>query len=505
MPPNAVLEKAEAYQFEHLEDKGEAHSLEANPVVDLNAAATKALVRKIDWVIQPLFFLIYLITFIDRANVGNARVAGLTNDLKLVGYQYNISLTVFYIFYALWEIPSNIVCRALGAKRWVALQIVLFGAVCLATGFIHNFGQFVAVRILLGLAEGGVLPALSLVLSRFYTRAELVFRIGILVSAASLAGGFGGLLASGFISIGPIRGVGLAWRNIFLFEGLITIVIGIASYFLVPSDPQTAWFLTPEERTLAVERLVARTGPAPAPISKETQRRLTFSAFTALPTWLCAFGYLATNVSVQGVSLFLPTIIRALYPGLPTVQVQLRTVPPYVVAFFWSLGLAYLSNRIDRRGFVMLCSSPFALAGYVTFVATNLPDIHARYAGAFLCILGAFPLGPFFLAWAANNAATDTERGIASGIVPGFGQFGAIIATWSYLPHDGPNYYTGNSINIGFSILCWSITATTLTYLIWENRARRAGKRDHRLAEVRDDEDAPAVLGSRHPAFIYSI
>jgi hypothetical protein len=282
-------------------------------------------------------------------------------------------------------------------------------------------------------------------------------------------------------------------------------VIGVGAYFLIANDPATAFFLTPKERTMAVNRLVARTGTAPVPISKETQRRLTRQAFTAIPTWLGAWGYLATNVSVQGVSLFLPTIIKALYPNLPTVQVQLRTVPPYVVAFVWSLALAYLSNRLDRRGWVMLCSSPFALAGYVTFVATDLPDVHARYAGAFLCILGAFPLGPFFLAWAANNAATDTERGIASGIVPGFGQFGAMIATWSYLPNDAPNYYKGNSINIGFSILCWSVTAVTVTYLIWENKARRAGKRDYRLAEVKDDEDAPAVLGSRHPAFIYSI
>lgn len=91
----------------------------------------------------------------------------------------------------------------------------------------------------------------------------------------SLPGGFGGLLASAFISIGPINGVDFAWRNIFLLKGLITMVVGIGCYFLVPSNPQTAWFLTPEERTLAVERLVARTGPAPTPITPATRRRLT--------------------------------------------------------------------------------------------------------------------------------------------------------------------------------------------------------------------------------------
>ncbi len=459
------------------------------------------------------------------------------------------------VFYAVWEIPSNLVCRAMGARPWIALQIVSFGIVCLCTAFIHSFSQFVVSSLAsvpvpsspFHLADGrpscagdpclarsgggrslacdGAGPdavlhsgrvsgtqqsqptSLLHSLTRLLTPSRrLVFRMSILVSASSLSGAFGGLLASGFISIKPL-GMVHSWRHIFLWEGVITIMIGVVAWFFVPNDPATAYFLTPAERTIAVERLVPRnsSGAVSAPISKESQRRLTRNAFLSIPTWLCTWGFLATNVSVQGVSLFLPTIIRALYPTLPTVQVQLRTVPPYVVAFVWSISLAYLSNRLDRRGWVLLCTSPFCIAGYVIFVATQQADIRARYAGAFLCILGAFPIGPFLLAWANNNAATDTERGVASGLVPGFGQFGAMIATWSYLPNDAPNYYHGNSINIGFASMAWSITAVMVAYLIWENKARRAGKRDHRLAEVRDDEDASAVLGSRHPAFIYSI
>ncbi|KAM0745965.1 MFS general substrate transporter [Meredithblackwellia eburnea MCA 4105] len=492
---NAIIEKAELFEVEN--------GTHSSTHEQLDRAVERRVVYKLDRLLCPLFFLIYLVTFIDRANIGNARVAGLEKDLKLVGYQYNISLSIFYIFYALWEIPSNLVCKLLGPKIWIPLQVVAFGLVCMVTAFVHNFGGLVVVRVLLGLAEGGVLPAMGLVLSRFYTRPELVFRVGIMVSAASLAGAFGGLLASGFISIGHLRGLRAPWGNIFFFEGIITIVIGVATYFIMPSEISNAWFLTEEEKEIATARLQTRAQPAPVQV-EATKGTLVRRGFTAVPTWLCAFGYLSTNVSVQGVSLFLPTILKALYPGMSTVQVQLRTVPPYIVAFVWTLFLSYMSDRLNRRGIVLLISSPFAIAGYIVFVGTKLTDIHARYAGAFLCILGAFPIGPFTMSWAINNAATDTERGIASGLVPGFGQFGALIATWSYLPHDAPNYKTGNSINVGFTCLTWIIVGTTLAYCTWENRQRAAGKRDHRLKDLPDGEDHTQILGSSHPAFVYS-
>ncbi|ORY76008.1 major facilitator superfamily domain-containing protein [Leucosporidium creatinivorum] len=494
-----LAEKAEAY-INQLE---EAPALDSANTTALLQKQNKVL-RKIDLRLTPLFFVVYLITFIDRASIGNARVGGLEKDLGLVGYQFNIILSCFYITYALWEMPSNLVrTGSLGPKIWLPLQIVSFGVVSMATAFVKNFAGLVVLRVVLGLAEGGVLPCMALVLSRFYTRKELILRVAYMVSAASLAGAFGGLLSSGFISIGPLAAVGnAAWRNIFFFEGIITIAIGIVVYFLCPSSPEDALFLTAEERVIARERLGTRVS---SNISPAVKRRLTRQGFLALPTWLCAFGYLGTNVSVQGVSLFLPTIIRALYPGLPTVQIQLRTVPPYVVAFAWTLALAWLSSRIDRRGLVLLATSPFAIAGYIIFVVTGLSDVNARYAGSFLCILGAFPLGPFTMAWAMNNAATDIERGVAGGLVPGFGQLGAIIATWSYLPKDAPNYYTGNSINIGFASFCWLISASTLVYLIYQNRARRAGKMDYRLSEVPDSEDPTEYLGSKHPSFIYSL
>ncbi|GAA5918785.1 hypothetical protein JCM6882_006575 [Rhodosporidiobolus microsporus] len=490
-----VSEKAQQLYLEDADKASTVHDPEAE----------KKLVRKLDLILTPLFFVVYLITFIDRANVGNARVAGLENDLGLVGYQFNISLSVFYIFYALTEIPSNAVCKWMGARTWLPLQVFSFGLVCMCTAFVKNFGGLIAVRVLLGIAEGGVLPAMSLVLSRFYKKDELIFRIALCVSAAALAGGFGGLLASGFIAAGSIKGIGAAWRTIFFAEGIITIGISFIVAIFSTSGPEDTWWLSAEQRALAVARITKSTSAAEH--SEDAGDSTSSSAVfrylrTPLP-WLCSFGYLATNTTVQGVSLFSPTILRGMYPGMSTVDIQLRSVPPYAVAFVWSLGIAFFSAKINRRGIALLISYPLALVGYALFLGTD--NVKARYAGIFLNILGAFPSGPMWMAWGINGAATDTERSIAAGLIPGFGQFGALIATWTYLPTDAPEYRTGNSMEMGFVCLNITLVFAALAYVHFENRARLAGKRDHRFKEVEglDTKEQIRRLGSRHPAWLF--
>ncbi|GAA6014489.1 hypothetical protein JCM10207_001625 [Rhodosporidiobolus poonsookiae] len=508
-----ITEKAQQLQLEET-DAASSHDPQAE----------KRLVRKLDLILSPLFFIVYLITFIDRANVGNARVAGLETDLGLVGYQYNISLTVFYIFYACWEMPSNVVCKILGARIWLPLQVVAFGIICMCTAFVQNFGGFVVVRILLGIAEGGVLPAMSLVLSRFYKKDELVFRVALFVSAAALAGGFGGLLASGFIAAGPIKGVGAAWRTIFFAEGIITIGIGAIVAIFSVSGPEDAWWLTPAQRELAQARIKRNVSNLHADESATGPARASIWRYLATPApWICSFGCklsfqrtvlhlltcspgadLASNVTVQGVSLFSPTIIKAMYPGMSTVQIQLRS-PPYVVAWVWSLAVAYFSARINRRGIPLLITIPLALVGYAIFVGTKLGENSARYGGIFLNILGAFPGGPMWLAWGINCASTDSERALVSGLVPGFGQFGALIATWTFLPKDAPNYRTGNSMELGFVAFNLLLVVVMLTYVKRENRLRLAGERDHRLEKYNNLDAASQInaLGSRHPAWMF--
>ncbi|KAG8733234.1 hypothetical protein FRC11_007731 [Ceratobasidium sp. 423] len=186
-------------------------SSDPQPKVPWSEEEEKRLIRKLDWRILPVVITLYLANFsfnlFSRTNVGNARVAGLEKDIGLVGYQYNIGLSIFYITYALSEVPSNLLLKRIGADKWIPILVTGFGLVCFCTTFIKNFAGFMVIRALLGLWEGGMMPGVAFYLSTYYKRHELVFRIGIFVSASSLSGAFGGLLASGLLKIPQLKGM----------------------------------------------------------------------------------------------------------------------------------------------------------------------------------------------------------------------------------------------------------------------------------------------------------
>ncbi|KAG8969479.1 hypothetical protein FRC03_002755 [Tulasnella sp. 419] len=307
----------------------------------------RQLVKKLDWRIMPLVTILYLANFIDRTNVGNAKVAGLSKDLGLVGNQYNIGLSIFYIMYALSEVPSNLILKKLGANRWIPCIVFLFGFVCFITAFIKNFSGFMAIRVFLGLAEGGMMPGVAYYLSTYYKRHELVLRVGIFVSASSMSGAFGGLLASGLLKIPQIKGLPHGqWRNIFFVEGLITMALAVVAFMFLPGHPETTPFLDDRERTIATERLRVET--AGLSHAEKTDFKLIWRAFRSVNNWFCGIGFFLCNIPTQAISLFMPSLLKGM--GYSTIQSQLRSVPPYVVACSWSIFVAWASYRTGRRG-----------------------------------------------------------------------------------------------------------------------------------------------------------
>jgi MFS family permease len=208
---------------------------------------------------------------IDRTNIGNARIQGMEKDLHLQGYRFNWVLTTFYIAYTIVEIPSNIVLKKIGAKIWLPILTVCFGIVCVGTAFTKTFAQLIFLRFLLGLTEGGMMPGTSYYLSCFYKRDELLFRIGVFATSASLAGAFGGLLATGLTKIPKWGSEGSelhTWRNIFFFEGFITIIVGMIAPKFLPRHPGDCKFLNDKEKMIALQRLAIEHDVSPTIITK---------------------------------------------------------------------------------------------------------------------------------------------------------------------------------------------------------------------------------------------
>lgn len=421
----------------------------------------------------------------------------MAKELNLVGYRFNWALTIFYASYIVIEIPSNIVLKIVGGRFYLPLLVVAFGLVSMCTSFISSYQGLLACRFFLGLAEGGMMPGVAYYLSCFYRRNELLFRIGLFVSGSSLAGAFGGLLAAGLSQIHswgahsrPIH----TWHNIFFFEGLFTLIVASAGILILPSSPDKCKFLSERDRYIALERINREHKES---VTERTRAHHVRRAILNVNNLICAFGFFMINVSVQSFSLFLPTILSAL--GWTALKTQFYTVPPYALACCWSIFVSWLSDRYRKRGVVVLVGTALALIGYVMLVTSHSNTV--KYVAVFFSATGVFPLGPVFLTWGLNNAAGSSVRAVSSGFIVALGGGGAVLATWTYLEKDKPNYLRGHYINIGAQCIAFLLALGGIVYTKWENKKRDRGERDYRLTGLNDDQQGQ--LGYRHPDFRY--
>jgi MFS family permease len=393
------------------------------------------------------------------------------------------------------EIPSNIVLKVVGGKIWIPVLVFGFGIVSLCTAFVHSYSGLLAVRFILGICEGGVLPGIAYYLSTFYRRTELLFRVSIFIMGSSLAGAFGGLLAAALTQI-PEWGTSAApihtWRNIFFFEGLVSVLAAFVGFLILPNSPMATPFLTDRERQIAIERMHRE-------YRESTTERIKLhhvkKAIFSVHGTLCAFMFFFLNVALQSFSVFLPTILRDL--GYTALQAQLRSVAPYVAACALAIGIAWLSDRAKMRGPFVLGCSVISAIGYIILVVSD--NASAKYAAIFIAAMGMFAAGPATVSWGLNNAAGPSVRAVTSAYVVSVGNCGALVATWTYLPFMAPRYTLGHALNLT-SVGCAAVLSTVgFLYCTLENRKRERGDRDHIL--VGKSEQEIEQLGSLHPKF----
>jgi sugar phosphate permease len=395
-----VFEKATGDVAAHFE-VDPAKSSDSDEEITWTEEEEKRIRNKIDWKIVPTVTFLYLLCFLDRANIGNARIQGMAKDLNLVGYRFNIAVSIFYIIYLMVEIPSNVILKKVGPKYYIPLLVAGFGLVSVCTAFVKTFAELCVARAFLGIFEGGTMPGIAFFLSCFYKRHELYFRVGIYVSAASMAGAFGGLLATGLSRIprwgtdgSPIH----TWRNIFFFEGVITIIAGLAAPLLLPQSPETCMFLTERERYIARQRLILE--HKTDPMQNVKMRHVKRAVFN-VNNIVAAGGFFCINVTVQGISVFMPTVLKDL--GWTATKAQLYSVPPYVCACFVAIGVALVSDKTKMRGIYLGSFTILGITGF-SLMRWNKDD-NVRYAAVYLLVIGAFPGGPGFLSWALNSKA----------------------------------------------------------------------------------------------------
>lgn len=358
-----------------------------------------------------------------------------------------------------------------------------------------NYSNTCAVRFLLGIFEAGLLPGIAYYLSRWYRKHELAFRVSLYIVMAPLGGAFSGLLASGILKI---QGIGKihSWQQLFFIEGLVTIGLAAISYFTLTDRPETARWLTPEERELAIARIKSENVGATDLLDKMKLTKLKIGILNP-NTLVVGFIFLLNNITAQSLAFFLPTIIGTIYPKASVVSKQLRAVPPFVVGAASVVITNFFTWRTRKMLIFYLICSPLPVVGYAMFVGSTNP--HVRYGATFLIAIGAFPFGALCCSQASANTLSDSARSTAIGFVMVMGNLGGLIATWAFPKYHEPNYYVGNGLNLATNAVLFFSALALLFWLKYDNRRR--DKQDMPAAIAAMGDTPAELLDWKHPAF----
>ncbi|KAF8473195.1 major facilitator superfamily domain-containing protein [Kalaharituber pfeilii] len=458
------------------------------------------LMRKIDLHVVPVLCVLYLLAFLDRVNISNAAIFGLREDLGLGGVEYNTALTIFFVPYIVFEVPSNILLKKLRPHLWLSGCMFMFGLVTTLQGLVQTYSGILATRFFLGVFEAGMFPGCFYLIAMWYKREEAQKRYSFFFNSTSLAGAFGGLLASGIGNLDGMRGY-RGWRWVFILEGVLTCVVGILFYFCICDFPEEATFLSEEERQYVKARLRQDVGNS-AREEKMTVKDV-LNVFKDYKIFIGGFMYFGLVVPAYGYAYFAPSIVRDF--GYDAIETQLRSVPPWVVAFVWAMILAVASDYSRHRFMYALGSMAVAAVGVIILLAVH-DNIHVQYFALFLITSGCFGSMPIIVCWFNSNLGGHHRRGVGTAWQVGFGNIGGIIATYSFVQSDSPRYVRGYSILLAFigvsaiSCIAYFIAVTV------ENRSRDNGTykycADSQAWEALSEEEK-AKAGDLSPEYRY--
>ncbi|PYH91930.1 phosphoglycerate mutase-like protein [Aspergillus ellipticus CBS 707.79] len=407
-----------------------------------NTKREKRLLWKIDLHIVPFVVLLYLFSFLDRVNIGNARLYGMEEDLGLVGDQYQVAVSILFVTYCIFEVPSNLVIKKLKPSRYIASISVVWGIIATLTGITQNYGGLIACRILLGVVEAGLFPGLLTYLTLFYRKREIALRTGYLFSSAAIAGAFGGLLAYGIGFMDGISGL-RGWRWIMILEGIPTVIFGVLTWFFLADEPDTAYYLNDEERALVV-RLRRRDMGQTASAQKFHWADVKEGSLDWRIYAFC-IGQFGVDTMLYGYSTFLPTIIKGM-GSWSTPEVQALTIPCYALGAIAYLVTAWASDRTQRRGVFICIFAVISVVGYGILISDSSSGVH--YFGALLIALGLYVTVGLPLAWLPTTLPRYGKRTFATGLQLTFGNVSGVMSPFLYKTHEAPRYVRGNAVTL---------------------------------------------------------
>ncbi|KAI8641695.1 major facilitator superfamily domain-containing protein [Parasitella parasitica] len=451
--------KQKEYDFVSLENNGSCF------VEHCNQQDEKKLIRKLDLRIMPLFCLFYFSDFLDRANIGNATLAGLRTDLGMTSNELSTAISAFFITFIIFEIPSNVVLKNTNAAMWLSLTMLIWGITTLAIAFVKNFAGLLIARLILGAAQSGYSPGLMFLLSKAYTPQEFSMRVSILITMATLSGILSGPLAYAMTFLDGRHGLH-DWQYLFIFEGTPTIALSIVSYFVLFDDIQKVKWLSTKQKELQLNRMIPHQSACAGhdSISLKTFKIVLFD----WKTWAFSVVYLLNHINLTSITVFAPTLIDGF--GFDHKTAQLLTAPPCVIGTIGILVGGYLAGRYNCRSPLLAIGSLIIAIGYTCLLL--LKDKWALYSTLFFIPSGMGMQAAAAVGWSAINYHDLNVRAVAVALVFMVGNVGSIIAAYLFRAQDAPRYAFGMLFNLGTALVSGILSILTGYFLYRENCRR---------------------------------
>ncbi|MGO4329508.1 MFS transporter [Cupriavidus sp. 2TAF22] len=426
-----------------------------------------AIVRKITWRIIPFVFVLYIISYLDRANIGYAALQ-MNRELALSSEAFGFVSGIFFIGYFLFEVPSNVMLNKFGARRWIARILVTWGAVAVATAFVQTAQQLYVLRFLLGVAEAGFFPGIIVYLTHWFRAKELATTVALFTAAIPVSYIIGAPLSTWIMdNVHWMQWSG--WRWMLLLEGAPAVLGGVLCYLYLTDRPADARWLTDAEKQWLNDELERDRQARPQAVHLSTMKVMRNPRVLYL-----AFIYFVYQCGSLGVGYWMPQIIKSFSANLTHTQIGVIAMVPYLFA---TIVMIFWSRSSDRRNERRLHSAlPLAVAAASLVGAGVLTDPYMAIAliGVSLAGLYAFK-SPF---WALPTLfLTRSTAAVSIAVINSIGNLGGFAGPFAIGYIKGQSHSAATGLLFLASLL---VVAFLMAFFI-------------RIAEARSTEDVPAA------------